>query len=1369
MKTTSEKELLKWLNRENHTVLENLNFGIKAIRSVDFVLSSKYNTVLEWISSKSSEILTESVSEKEEFGTLTKLLELKYPISLITHAACSQFLDKVLCFAQNPKKKFKTRKFVEILFSISKHEIFQNIDENRYEKFCLLQKCILHRYEQYLIINKENFAFLHEREFFNKIILNIKEYIKGIPQGSIDKFGAQFMTVTLKKLIELMISVKEKLPCFDDIVEIEKVLFTKYEKRILKFSSHLPIHAHFVNMECALINFRGHNIFYKKFIKSSFDFAQRFTNSKLKLQIIIVVLKLLRKHEVNLKFEMPPEGPVKYMENQIQNIVKVYVNQNIKEVMWLLTCTIELNPLILEYSIFELAAKIITSPKTNLQEQQMYDYFMKILFEMFRKLNRPEKYVANLLKALEEHLKQNHILKQKRKNLESEESPRKKPKLNLSDFASDDEFYFNIIIKSLEVTYQNSTEIYMNHHESFKEIAFAWNTITGREFAKFISSLVSKPSLIIWKTALYNLENVIKNISDHCFKSEPNETILFSLDFSSALLSQYFTGSKIIEHYDIYSFEIENNIKLTKKILKNFGNFLLNIEHNNRIVNSFLQIVKTFGMFFFITYYYPSQNENKEINLTKTGYDFLSNDEWILIEQRIANFGDSNAKHNSNILLLQKLKGKILLQNNITSKFNIKSILPSNFQDPNQIIKLFIDENNIWMTRYMSESEKNLICNIIFQDDFENDVIYEFSKILMQNYDCFKIIITTCYEKLGKIIESKKSVLHSIDFNKYKSLPLADKVKLICQKIQNNQKGTIKNVEISKIQRNLNILNLFNVASCKEDFKTEIFILHFALYRDLLNISNNQLIENAYNILERLLHFKPFIKICDLIPFENFMEVLPTSASTKFYDLLFQNLRENKIEDIQKYLSNVPTYLKEKENSPNNQNELLFNLIKIISKIDNKKFKIILKELLREFENVFFSSAKEFESFNNEENNFIDKTFEIYPIYLNYAILRNKNNEFEITDDFRKFCKIYLGYSVKYSNEYSVRLTTIALNNRELLHFDPDEVQLILQKYWQHIKLELRTNELNHCNLEENIYKEKHYSEIIKLIVDNSSKSDFRNFLYEIENETTKDNTGYICRIIQQLSKLQLDKIKCAILNEYFKKISLEIILKLEKDLNDQFLNYNVVIMLLNTMSSLSTNREILLSLDHIDNILSFLIDINIKKFVLTDNNENLFKELHNEMTNLCIILIKSRHEIITDRMPQFIIIYQDLLQSLCWYKSDRHKDILLNKEDIQSLSEMGAKLQNIMHLLAKHELNLKRLAPYILTFIIGLMVTDKRTTTLYTEIKTHIESICYILIKICDHRVGPFILRCTNDATRHVYENLVKDFEKYHKFKGKV
>lgn len=128
-------------------------------------------------------------------------------------------------------------------------------------------------------------------------------------------------------------------------------------------------------------------------------------------------------------------------------------------------------------------------------------------------------------------------------------------------------------------------------------------------------------------------------------------------------------------------------------------------------------------------------------------------------------------------------------------------------------------------------------------------------------------------------------------------------------------------------------------------------------------------------------------------------------------------------------------------------------------------------------------------------------------------------------------------------------------------------------------------------------------------------------------------------------------------------------------------------------------------------------MDINIKKFNLDDTNLTLFNSLHLAMTDVCSSLIKHRHILLMDRVPQYMHVFKDLVQSVVWYKSDRQKDTALPGEEMDALAELAMKLESLMHLIAQHSVGVKRVAPFVLTFIINLMVANKRPTTLYNKV----------------------------------------------------
>lgn len=135
------------------------------------------------------------------------------------------------------------------------------------------------------------------------------------------------------------------------------------------------------------------------------------------------------------------------------------------------------------------------------------------------------------------------------------------------------------------------------------------------------------------------------------------------------------------------------------------------------------------------------------------------------------------------------------------------------------------------------------------------------------------------------------------------------------------------------------------------------------------------------------------------------------------------------------------------------------------------------------------------------------------------------------------------------------------------------------------------------------------------------------------------------------------------------------------------------------------------------DSILSFLMEINIKKFPLCDTNIHVFNSLHIAISGVCSSIIKHRHLLLMDRAPQYMHVFKDLIQSVVWYKSDRQKDTALPSDELDNLAELAMKLEALMHLIAQHSVAFKRVSPFILTFIINLMVKNQRPTTLYNKV----------------------------------------------------
>lgn len=163
--------------------------------------------------------------------------------------------------------------------------------------------------------------------------------------------------------------------------------------------------------------------------------------------------------------------------------------------------------------------------------------------------------------------------------------------------------------------------------------------------------------------------------------------------------------------------------------------------------------------------------------------------------------------------------------------------------------------------------------------------------------------------------------------------------------------------------------------------------------------------------------------------------------------------------------------------------------------------------------------------------------------------------------------------------------------------------------------------------------------------------------------------------------------------NEIFKQTSLRVLLSIR--LRGPLLQHPAAVRhLLECQRLICTNIQIPMSVETVDDILAFLGEINIKRFagaVIAPETPNQttttttgvamplpsfdkkqtpagavivaescgdFQAMHSRMADVCFALVQHRHFFIVDRVPQFVAILRDLLQSVAWYKSDdRRKD----------------------------------------------------------------------------------------------------------------
>lgn len=205
-------------------------------------------------------------------------------------------------------------------------------------------------------------------------------------------------------------------------------------------------------------------------------------------------------------------------------------------------------------------------------------------------------------------------------------------------------------------------------------------------------------------------------------------------------------------------------------------------------------------------------------------------------------------------------------------------------------------------------------------------------------------------------------------------------------------------------------------------------------------------------------------------------------------------------------------------------------------------------------------------------------------------------------------------------------------------------------------------------------------------------------------------------RILSYMSKCQFNKVKGQIYSEFYKQVTLWTLLTLRAKENILTLGNKYVlnlirnhIIIINNVqvdgtSKLRTKKithsfitsQIPVSIDLIDDILSFMVELNVKKFDFLGTDLEQSAYILREMIELTQSLINQRHIFIMDRVAQFVHVFKDELQAVCWYKSQRAKTDNLDAAEITILAEMA-------HNLEKYEKFKSDLSLFLSSFLLSL------------------------------------------------------------------
>ncbi|XP_002134092.2 uncharacterized protein [Drosophila pseudoobscura] len=1386
----SGKECIAWLSDEATPFAERVEFGLNLWQSVDYTYSNKYEVFIEWLA-------TSLRGNELPVAQLMRLFQLRSQPGMVSQD-CKASLVQALLNTIDPAK-CQDNTALKLLQSMFNFDLLQDVLRADYTLICRCYGTLFDCQQRCLKLRAEGQVAQEELQTDAEIVVAMIKQLAEIARRSqkVRKLRVCYDELTVRPLVELMLNLKSS--CIEEMAGLEKQMQGQF---ILSRISNQPLHVVLLLLECSVLNSRYDTDLLSQLLTMVLE-ERAVDGPQHSLTLVAYMLETLRKYDVSLQFPMAKEQPQDtnpnpeasasdgenvstvvlktktkakakakkesemetekngkqtsafvYVSEQLLQLVKKHKQHHLRPVLMLLCSALRLNPLLLESSSYQITIWMMTAPKRSAEEEHLYSAYLVLLLDMFRRLSRSERFIMNLLKSLKDWLAKyqlpSTVVPGKRKR---EQEPEE------GDDLDPEEKRFISLIFAECVPATGSSETSAN--DEFKHLAHFWPSHSaGAAFSALVGLLKAKPSMVIWKTLLHALMELLQDTAPTDILPANQE---FARELIVALLCQYLQGTRLTEHLHLYLEEVDEQMNRTAELLERFGRLLLSQEHNRRSMDAFLECLKWARSYEVLLFHYWTDAKPK--TRTQRRRSFLPPDQWRLIQQRVFNFGTTACGQRLQRLELQLVDSGWLAEEALAD-------LVSNQQ-----------------LHTLSRQQKHLRLQQRL-NDLDRDTVMEDAECV--ELLCLQQLID--YAAVLRTANVKGSLLAKL---KLEELPEEAHLAATIHK----KAAPGKELKLPPSQQLIEFLQGQHHNELPSKIKFRLWLTLLALYHDLSRSDQQQ---QAIDVLEQLIdlmHFGQPLPICSHFPqLRELLSLVPTTSATgwKFYETLFSRCIRLHAAGSEAFLASCSQYITEELGGtmklPAEGLRFLLLAIETTAAATGPHAKHMQRQvqpLLEIFGQIVahkFRPTKKKET--SDYKSFVDETIKSYGTYVSSCINRADKQKkaaasedaqtattveaaqdvHPIDEDFRRICKIYIGHSLNYKNPHALRLLNVAISHRQKLHFDPDEVEFVLSSYWKQLYSDIAAGDI--AALDVNCLELA-----FPLIIGYKTKEDLlvllRMLTSEVQGLPTPLSPSHrtelqnVLTILSFIAKCSVSTIKGAMINKHFEIVSTNVAGRLKDNTHN---SKSFALILLEAQRNLANNRTVPLTNESLEYLFGTMSVVAIDQFIERGGNWTDFNQLYAALTDNCVVLLRQHSNLVSDRAGQLSAVCETLIKAIVGYRSGRQRAQDLTELELDGLAELGLKLATVMASIgATQSLPLKRVAPFLLTFTINQMVETERPTTIFEKVKVNMERVCHELIGISDHRSGQFILRHNTTAGTNMYTRLLKDHDKYHKFRGKV
>ncbi|CAG9805461.1 unnamed protein product [Chironomus riparius] len=1248
-----ENELLNYIkNSLNGSPESSVKFLIKSWNSSLLDTNVKYEIILR---NFEKTFLNQLLTAKN-YDLIKECLDLKFPQSSVSNNVIKSVLNSVKSILKD-----QTTESIECCTTIMLNESYKEYFKQNlttYSKFIGSTltsfdeiKCNKYEIIDYIVRELHYFANLNDfsKQFRQNVLLQL--YKAANKTDNVNSMWNLIKSIFFSRSLSLNEdSDDESIKIFSDKEVTYEQMEVLIESFIISFKSD----------SLKIVKFLNH---FNENVLSKYE-----SNNDEYLIHVKMLYTILKKHDIEIAALKKLESTFESFSLQIIDRVESSINEmNLCEYFQVLSTIIAYDPFIFvdNNMIYKLIAECMMKEKCE-EDMSSYELLLSTVVKIFGK--DIYQFIKKLLSAISLKLVDFEIpKKRKRKNsIEPKGSAKKKMKLNDGCPASVESFHI--------------TNIWPN---SIK-------TLFDEIFADINVNQTTK----LWKYLNDCLRDIISNLKDSI-----DENILFKIDFISSLICQLVTSSRIHEHLVYKSSEISDIIDDFNDVQHNFYETIIEIEYNNRIMNAFLKMSYDYENFIMMYFYHYDEEVKSELDpIFIADKSRIKSSEWKIIQQRINNFGKTEEKSYSNLLMLQHLiKGKLFkISNHDDDKDFLQTLLINKEQ-----INLLLDQKHIRLHIFNLLNDESAVTDLI-------DILY--SKI---NDDKEKLsIVLSIAKNNSKMLESLTSLmLKNNDINDsievIKTLPIAymtqEIKKMIIQKLLLDTKAGTTD------ENCFDLIITFNKIFKNDGYKN--FFKDFTLISLIESLSDINTFKTVYEMI-----FRTSVKKMSADVLSNLEWILKESKNNELIEILATTMcdinlsatNECSIDKINNFKLEVIDNLSSKLNIQNIVKEQ--RLFCIFSRLCSQNMQIVKDETkehhLNLLNKLLGSMAK---------STAADNTIELFMLALKDAKKLNLNDEIK--------GGIVKALTKHLRNVIEDKMLKAEENEKKSNNVDREkDLITTLSSFKSNCREECSQFLHKLLNGKDAVVTDKQliYSFMIyEILFENCEKNEKK------ENTTlVKSYMKHCDNLVMVRGKITETDLLCSI---YSTHISM---MKCYKEK----LNFLII-----------------------DDIFNFHID---QRHQPASESVEDFCKFYDSVGQFLFVLGNFQQNYFKSRIPQYFKAYNKFLEAIYFYKADDKEQF--DAKESSMLLRLTLQLENIMKMLMKlHSNSFSIISPYIVSSIVNVFIKNPKMLNVGDKFKVNIKNICYQLLSTFDDKTRKHICAVVDESTRDVYDNLFLEFKR--------